>query len=253
MTNKVLLNNVDHADLKLAIRHGAAFGDGVNQMLVFPTEFEELQREFPIFFRKDESGAFQSVALLGLDKDENLFLGEDGWRTRYVPAIQQRGPFSIVLQERRIDGEVRREPMVHVDLDDPRVGTAEGEPIFLPRGGNSPYLDHVTRVLQAIHVGLEVSRAMFAAFEEAGLIEPVRLEISLSETEKYVVPDRYTIGADKLAALDGSALERLHAGGFLKAAFHVVASLGNMNRLIELKNLKRAAERVPASARGAGN
>lgn len=252
MTNKVLLNNVDHAELKLTLRHGAEFGDCVNQMLVFPTEFEELQREFPILFRKDESGDFQSIALLGLDKDENLFLGESGWRTRYVPAIQQRGPFSIALHERRIDGETRREPMVHIDLDDPRVGTTEGEPVFLPWGGNSPYLEHVTRVLQAIHTGLEVSRPMFAAFEEAGLIEPVRLEIKLSETEQYVIPDRYTIGADKLAALDGSSLDRLHAGGFLRAAFHVVSSLGNMSRLIEFKNARRATEQAPASAPGAG-
>lgn len=252
MVNKVLLNNVDHADLKLSIRHGAEFGDDVNQMLVFPTEFEELQREFPIFFRKDADGAFHSVVLLGLDKDENLLLDENGWRTRYVPAIQQRGPFSIAVQERQIDGEVRRDPVVHIDLDDPRVSRTEGEPIFLPQGGNSPYLKHVTRVLQAIHTGLEMNQPMFAAFEEMDLIEPVRLELKLSETEQYVIPDRYTIGADKLAALDGSRLERLHAGGFLSAAFHVASSLGNLSRLIELKNVKRAAEQAAASSRGGG-
>lgn len=252
MTNKVLLNNVDHADLKLTIRHGAQFGDSVNQMLVFPTEFEELQREFPIFFRKDANGEFQAVALLGLDKDENLFLDESGWRSRYVPAIQQRGPFSIAMHERRIGGEMRTEPMIHVDLDDPRVSWTEGEPVFLPQGGNSPYLDHVTRVLQAIHTGLEVNRPMFAAFEEVDLIEPVRLELKLSETEQYLIPDRYTIDANKLAALDGSRLERLHARGFLRAAFHVQSSLGNVSRLIELKNAKRAAEQAAASSRGGG-
>jgi hypothetical protein len=250
MTNKVLLNNIDHHDLRVAI--GATeFGDSVNQMLVLPTEFEDLQREFPIFFRKDESGDFQSVALLGLDKDENLFLGERGWHTRYVPAIQQHGPFSIAMHERRVDGEVHREPMVHIDLDDPRVSRTEGEPIFLPKGGNSPYLEHITRVLQAIHTGLEVNRPMFAAFEEMDLIEPVRLEISLGGAEKYLVPDRYTIAADKLAALGGQRLERLHAGGFLRAAFHVVSSLGNMSRLIELKNARRAAEQAPVGVRGA--
>src|SRR4029078_4512110 len=97
MTNRVLLNNVDHKDLRVALRHGADFGDAVNQLLIFPTEFEEVQREFPILFRREENGAYQCVALLGLDRDENLFLGEDGWLSRYVPALQQRGPFSIAL------------------------------------------------------------------------------------------------------------------------------------------------------------
>ena len=37
MTNNVLLNNVDHQDLKIDTRHGAAFGDAINQVLIFPT------------------------------------------------------------------------------------------------------------------------------------------------------------------------------------------------------------------------
>ena len=45
MSNTVLLNNVDHADLKVSTARGEAFGDGVNQAVVVPTEFLELQRE----------------------------------------------------------------------------------------------------------------------------------------------------------------------------------------------------------------
>ena len=66
---QVLLNNIDHQDLRVIVRHGGEFGDSINQTLIFPTEFEEIQREYPIVFRKDAEGEFQSVALLGLDKD----------------------------------------------------------------------------------------------------------------------------------------------------------------------------------------
>lgn len=82
--NRVLLNNVDHADLRVIAAHGVAFGDGVNQTLLLPTEFEAAQREYPILIRKDPSGGYHAVALLGLDRDENLFLDETGWRARYV-------------------------------------------------------------------------------------------------------------------------------------------------------------------------
>jgi hypothetical protein len=238
MTNRVLLNNVDHGDLRVATGHGPEFGDAINQVLIFPTEFEGIQREYPIFFRKDADGAFQSVALLGLDRDENLFLEERGWNARYVPAIQQRGPFSIALR----DGG--GEPMIHVDLDDPRVLAAEaeggGEPAFLPAGGNSPYLQHVARLLGVIYDGLEISKAMFVAFETHGLIEPVDVEIKLDEHTQYDLPDLFTISQERFAGLDGAALETLHRSGFLAAAQWVLSSLGNVGLLVELKNRKRA-------------
>jgi len=62
MTNKVLLNNVDHADLRVIVRPAAEYGDSVNQVLVFPTEFDDVQREYPIFFRRDPNGANRGAA-----------------------------------------------------------------------------------------------------------------------------------------------------------------------------------------------
>lgn len=238
MTNKVLLNNVDHLDLRVDTRHGAAYGDAVNQVLIFPTEYEDIQREYPIFFRKDEAGEFQSVALLGLDKDENLFLGAGGWDARYVPAMQQRGPFSIALQER--PGVADPQPMIHIDLDHPRVGARDGERLFLRHGGNAPYLEHIAALLRQIYTGHDVTRPMFAAFEELELIRPVAVEVQLSDVEQYVLPDFHAIDEARLAALDGAALERLHRGGFLRAAFLAAVSLGNVSRLIELKDRRRA-------------
>jgi hypothetical protein len=240
MTNRVLLNNVDHGEVKVIARHGAEFGDAINQALIFPTEFEEVQREYPIFFRKDENGTYQSVALLGLDRDENLFLDETGWQARYVPAVQQKGPFSIALQQQSADGS-GPEPMIHIDLDHPRVSRADGEPLFLPAGGNAPYLQRVARVLGTIYDGLEVGKPMFDAFEEMSLIQPVSVEIKLSDREAYDLPDVYTIAQDRLAQLGGTDLERLHQSGLLRAANWVVSSLGNVGRLIDLKNRKLAA------------
>lgn len=231
MTRTVQLNNVDHHDLRVITRHAAEFGDAVNQVLIFPTEFEEIQREYPIFFSRDASGDLQAVALLGLDRDENLFLDDSGWQARYVPAAQQRGPFVIGMVEGSGDA------MIHVDPEHPRVGrgAGEGQPLFLPHGGNSPYLEHVADVLRTIYTGLDLIRPMFEAFEDAGLIEPVAVEIQLSDNEHYDLPDYSTISAERLGALDGETLQRLHRAGFLYPAFLVVASTGNVNRLIERK------------------
>lgn len=239
MTNSVLLNNVDHQDLRVISGHSARYGDNANQAIVFPTEYDEIQREYPIVFRKDPDGNFQSVALLGFDKGENLFLSGQGWQARHVPAIHQRGPFMIGFQDQDVDGEVRREPVIYVDLDDPRVGRSEGHPLFLQHGGNAPYLLHVSKVLRAINTGFEIEKRMFAAFQAAELIEPASLDIRLDEHTVYQVPDIYSINQERLSALSGETLEGLHRAGFLRLAILVVASLPNVNRLIELKNIAR--------------
>jgi hypothetical protein len=236
--NRVLLNNVDHADLRVISAHGPAFGDAINQVLVLPTEFEALQREYPILIRKDANGDYQAVALLGLDRDENLFLDETGWNARYVPAVQRRGPFSIALQRDARGGEPR--PMIHVDLDHPRISDSEGERLFLPAGGNAPYLQSISATLGQIHDGLEVTGPMFAFFEELGLIEPTALEIKLDDNSSYGLPDVFTLAPDRLAAVTGDDLERLHQSGMLRAAQWIISSMGNIEELIARKARKRA-------------
>ena len=238
MTNRVLLNNVDHADLRVIVGHGAIHGDAVNQALVLPTEFEAVQREYPILIRKDSAGAYQAVALLGLDRDENLFLDESGWNARYIPAVQRRGPFSIALQHDARGGEPR--PMIHIDLDHPRVSRDAGERLFLPAGGAAPYLQSVNHTLGVIHEGLEVIGPMFAAFDELGLIEPVDIEIKLGDGKSYELPDIFTLAPDRVAAVTGADLERLHQSGLLRAAWAVIASMGNIQDLIARKNRRRA-------------
>lgn len=241
MTNAVFLNNVAHKDLRVKTGYSAEFGDSINTTPIFPTEFAFVQREYPILFRRDSKGQYEAIALLGLDKGENLFLKEPRWNARYVPAIQQRGPFLIGLHKKDGQGSNDREPMVHVDLDHPRISTTEGTPVFLPHGGNSPYLELVSRMLQIIYHGDELARPMFAAFEDAGLIESMELEISLDEKTSYTLPNFFTISQERLSALDGPTLERLNRLGYLQLALFVVHSLGNIEWLVELKNRKRAA------------
>lgn len=233
-----LLNNIDHAEMRVSPRAGAEFGDAINQALVFPTEFEELQREFPIVFRRREAG-IQAYALLGLDKHENLFLSGDRWDSRYVPANNRRGPFSIGVPRASI-GEAAGEPMIHVEVDDPRVGIGEGEglPLFLPHGGNAPYLDHIAGVLRLAYTGSEGAPGVYGGFEEAGLFVPVTLSIDVSDELRYTVPDVLVIDREALAALNGEPLERLHGAGLVPLAVLAAASLGNVQQLIDRKRAR---------------
>lgn len=239
MSQVVLLDNVEHHDLRLITRSSPDLGDKVNLALVVPTEFAEVQREYPILFRRSDDGGFQAFALLGFEKDENLYLDDAGWHARYIPAMQARGPFRIGFRQ---DGQGGRgEPMIMVDLDHPRISRTDGDPLFLPHGGNAPAFERVVDTLRTLHIGVETSNAMFAAFAEAGLLAPVEINIAFDETARYTLPDFFSISEEALAQLDGATLERLNQSGFLALAFCVVMSKGNLARLIELKTKRRQA------------
>ncbi|MEN3745799.1 SapC family protein [Sphingomonas sp. HF-S3] len=228
--NPVQINNVDHAELCVSPRAGAEFGDASNQALVYPAEFEELQREFAIIFRRRDSG-IQAYALLGLDRDENLFLAGDRWASRYVPATHQRGPFSIGIVRDAGDGP--GEPMIHVDMDDPRVGT--GQPLFLKHGGNAPYLDHIAGVLRLLYQQIESAPGFYAMLDEAELLTPVTLTVDVREDLSYTVPDVLVVDLERLSTLTGEPLELLHRSGALRLAILAAASLGNVQQLIARK------------------
>lgn len=231
-----LLNNVTHKDLRVIARFGQEFGDEVGMVQAFPTEFAELQREYPIFFRKDRnSGEWQSVALLGFDRKENLFLQNGRWNADYLPGAIAKGPFLIGFQEQRIDGELRREPVIHVDMEHPRVSTIEGEAVFLPRGGHTPYLEHVSGVLRGIRDGVEAAGSMFAEFDALGLIQPMHFEVQLDAEHRVSLSGLHGIDRDRLAGLDAEALHRLHRAGYLEGAFLVQSSMHNLRRLMAEK------------------
>jgi len=237
MTKHVLLNNITHQNLKIRTGYSEAFGDKVDCVLTFPTEFGDVQKEYPIFFQKNaETGKFQSVAMLGLEKGENLFLTKAGWQGRYIPGVIARGPFLIGFQDQSASGGSDRAAVIHVDMDSPRVNEEQGEPVFLTHGGNSPYIEHVNSVLSGIQDGMAVSEIMFSAFSALDLIEPITLDIELNNGDQHRISGNYTISQDKLAALKGEDLAKLNAAGILQGAFLVLASLNNVNRLIELKN-----------------
>jgi hypothetical protein len=100
----------------------------------------------------------------------------------------------------------------------------------------------VAAILQGIHAGIAVSEAMFAAFTALDLIEPVKVEIELNAEERYDLLGMYTVSEEKLRALDGDSLVRLNQSGFLQGAFLVLASLGNVKKLIDLKHRRRRRE-----------
>ena len=238
MTNHVLLDNVTHKDLRVVRDYAKVPGYDVNVARVFPSEFIQLQSEYPLFFiRNKEEGGFEPVALLGFADKENLFLNEkSGWDAAYVPLSIERQPFLIGFQEQVVDGVPTRAPVVHIDLDHPSISDTEGERVFLPHGGESPLLERITSVLMAIHQGREAVKSFSEMLVGLELIESLALGVELRDGSRESLQGLYTINEDKLQSLNANALESLHQKGHLRDVYMMLASLPNVSRLIERKN-----------------
>ena len=237
MAKHALLDNVTHKNLRVRTDYRPGHGYDANVARVFPSEFCQLQREYPLFFVRDpEAGHFESVALLGFADGENLYLGANGWDAAYVPLTVQRQPFLIGFQVQDVDGLPKQAPVINIDLDHPSISETEGEPLFLKHGGLSPYLQRIESILGTIHHGHEASRSFSQVLVGLELVEPLKVEAQFEDGSRQGLQGLYKIDEDKLRSLSANALETLHHKDYLRDIYLMLASLQNMPYLIEKKN-----------------
>ncbi|MDG1750848.1 MAG: SapC family protein [Thalassotalea sp.] len=237
MANHALLNSVDHQHLKVITERSEEFGDNVWYTMTFPAEFRSVQAYYPIFFNKDlNTGQFFSVALLGFQNNENLFLSNKTWDAPYIPLSITRQPFLIGVQKVVEDGEEKEQRVLHIDLDHPRVNQEKGEALFLEFGGNSDYLDNAADMLEAMHHGIIDNKIFMELLIEHELLEPFTLDITLNDESNNQLVGFYTINEDKLKELSSEILASLHSKGYLQAIYMAIASQANVRTLMNKKN-----------------
>lgn len=240
MANNVLLNNTDHRDLRVHNRYAPELGDNVMYTPTFAREFKTLQAHYPIMFQKQAQGdTFIPLALLGLEKNENLFLTDRGWDASYIPLMMQRLPFSIGWHNDPLSQQRTR--VLHIDLDHPKVTHDEtGQRLFRDDGTTTDYLDRISGMLEAIHQAHADDRAFAAKLTELDLLEPVNLDIRLADGVKGQLVGFYTINEQKLAELPSPQLTELHHRGWLEPIYMVIASLPKLQNLVDRKSQRLA-------------
>ena len=229
--NPALLSNVAHRHLRVRTERSAALGDARQSALALPAEFRHLQAHFPIVFQLVEGDAgFQPVALFGLEEGQNLFLKDGGWDAPAVPMALQRDPFMI---GRAPDDSLQ----LHIDLDSPRIVRPEegevGTAIFMPHGGFSDYLDHVVQLMEHLHAQAQHLPVFIEALTRHQLLEPFVIDIETPGGEQGRLSGLFTIHEERLAALPGAALEALAREGHLLPIYMQIASLQQLQGLVE--------------------
>ena len=233
MSRYEVLDREKHRQLRIKTGYGAALGDAVMYVMTYPMEFRDVQGCYPILFTKDpNTGGFFAAAVLGFDRDQNLFLKDDGWDATYVPAMVQRQPFLIAKRgENDTDA-----PVVSLDLDHPRVSQDDGEALFEADGSPSEFLNRKIALLDKLHRGLQHGQGFVETLIKHELLEQITLDFTFNDGAKQTVEGFYTIAEERLYQLKGDALESLNQAGYLQPIFMAVASLSRMRDIIERRN-----------------
>ncbi|KUR70795.1 multidrug transporter [Novosphingobium fuchskuhlense] len=237
MSQHQILNPAEHGQLRIQTEAGAEYGDNVMASLVMPAEFREAQAHYPIVLRRDaETGKLAALALFGFEAGENLYLEGGHWDARYTPMAHAVQPFLIGRPAE--DGSA---PQVHIDMASPRVSsTGEGVRVFDDAGSPTPYLETIATMLGDLDYGWHDGADFFIALEAYGLVEPFTLEVTLDNGAVQSLVGFQTIHEERLASLDGEALEALMGQGHLARIYMILASLAQFGNLVTRKNRRIA-------------
>jgi hypothetical protein len=133
--------------------------------------------------------------------------------------------------------------VLSLDMDHPRVSTSEGQALFQPLGGRTPYLEEAATLLENIYAGNAHSKQFVATLKQHELIEQVTFDIQLADGSRNQLLGYSALDEEKVSELSGLTLEDFSRRGFLLPLFMVLASTANVRKLVELKNRRLA---VPA-------
>jgi hypothetical protein len=195
-------------------------------------EFYSLATEFLlVFVRHSESGDFVPVAMMGFNKDKNLYCQTPEWQPAVVPASFKLTPFALT----RFDPDTM-EADIAIDEDSPLLSETVGEPLFDAQGQRTDYLQkRIDRVEAAAKHSMQ-ARALCQYLSEKRLFKNRPLMFQYSEqSPRYEIDGLFTIDEEALEKLSNEEFQELRQRGLLPIIYSHLTSLQQIGRLSRLQ------------------
>lgn len=222
----VALNREAHRKLKIRAVNSFAFAAGANSVPLTGNEFAAAARQLPILFVQDANQQPTPIALLGLRRDENLFVEADGrWSGGYIPAYVRRYPF--VLADKGTAGEF----MVALDEDYPGFSTETGDPLFNDDGSDTPALKRGIDFLNAYLVEAKRTMKFMEEIKRLDLLVPQVINVTPKGGAKFSVDGFLVVDEARLTKLDDTQAGKLLRSGYLGWIYMHLISIHNIGDL----------------------
>ena len=227
--NPVPLNKEVHASLTVSPSpDGFRFASSTRTVILATAEFFDAAHQFPIIFSSAPDGHILPVALMGLEENENLFVGRDGvWLGQYIPAYVRRYPF---ITTDGSDGQ----SMVCIDEDFDGFNLENGLSLF-EDGEPTSKAKEIQAFLQDYLVQMLQTEQFSAMLLQNGLLRQIDVQANMNNHRSYPLNGMLVVDEEKMTQLPDSDIVTLFRSGAMALIHAHLFSLRNLNALIERK------------------
>lgn len=228
----VAVDRNEHRSLRLRVPvNDWTVASKLNAMFVAGVEFGDVARDFPIVFVRAGDGEdgkpdIAPIAVLGMVKEDNLYVDGTAWRARYIPAALASYPFAIG----RLDAD---RFAICIDSAWSGLSGTEGEALFTAEGEPSAFMQQVQQRLEALEREVQATRQWCRLLHDLGLLGDMRFDATMPDGSKFAVDGFLTIDEKKLRELPDAKVGELHRNGVLGLIHAHFVSIGHMRKLLD--------------------
>lgn len=227
--NPVPLNKETQARLTISPSpSGFKFAASTQFVLLAGVEFFDAGRQFPIIFIATVDKRILPVALLGLEKEENLFVNEEGvWTGHYIPAYIRRYPF---ITTDAADGKM----IICYDEAFDGFNLKGGVPLF--EGGEpTAKMQEIQSFLQDYYVQMKKTGLLCARLLESKMLRQIDAQATMKDGRSYPLKGMLVVDEQKISQLPDEEIVKLYRSGQLAMIQAHLMSLRNFGVLIDRK------------------
>lgn len=240
MPNIVPINKETHKNLKVATKRNLSHVIGQHIVPVHAREYAQAATSYPIVLVKEpESSRYRSVAMLGLEAGENLYYTDDKWNAVYVPQSISQVPFALGL-----DPEKEKTLTTCIDIESEFVGEDKDNALFDEKGEETEFYKNVQESLGRVYDNEVMTEKFVKELDENNLLIELELKMDLSTGEKTKLVGLYGIDERKLQELSDEVVLDFHKRGMFVPIHAMLCSVGQINRLAQLRNLSDSPKKV---------
>lgn len=228
MYEKVVpLNKVEHQGLYLKAGKDFSFAQRLNSVPLTAVEFSLAAAEYAIVFAGTEKEVMPAV-IMGVNKDENLYVGEQGWKSSYVPAFVRRYPFVF---SNTADGK-----QLMLCIDEAFTGfnkEGRGERLFDSDGEQTQYLASILAFMEDYQAHYRHTQLFCQKLIELDLLQPMNAKVNIKGQGARSITGFMGVDRNKLKQLDDETLGQLAKNDWLELIYLHLQSVRTFGQSID--------------------
>jgi len=205
----VILDRDIHKTLTVSPSPGGyLFAASAQTVLLAGSEFFDACRQFPIIFTPTGNGRIVPLALMGLEKGENLFVDtKGGWLGAYIPAYIRRYPFITT------DGSDGQMTACFDEAFD-GFNREGGLPLF-ENGHPSAKMTEIISFLEDYYRQIKETETFCALLAASGLLHQIDAQANLADGRSYALNGMLVVNEQQLTRLSDTDIVHLFRTGMM--------------------------------------